>query len=119
MADEGSFCVPCAVFRVSCAPGGPEQHQRRQRLAHPERLLCLISVQRQADWETAFSAAQRSDAAGTRLAGPRTATYAEGAKSTQSALSQKGKAALRFLGFTSCCRRGVDTAVFIVVDAKR
>ena len=44
MADEGSFCVPCAVFRAYCAPGGPEQNQRRQRLAHPERPLCPISV---------------------------------------------------------------------------
>ena len=119
MADEGSFCVPCAVFRAYCAPGGPEQNQRRQRLAHPERLLCPISVQRQADWETAFSAAQRSDAAGTRLAGPRTASYAEGAKNTRAVLSKKDRTALRFLGCTSCCRRGVDTTVFIVVDAKR
>ena len=119
MADEGSFCVPCAVFRAYCAPGGPEQNQRRQRLAHPERLLCPISVQRQVGWEAAFSAAQRSDAAGTRLAGPRTAIYAEGAKSTRSDLSKKDKTALRFLGFTSCCRRGVDATVFIGVDAKR
>ena len=119
MADEGSFCVPCVVFRASCAPGGPEQNQRRQRLAHPERLLCPISVQRRADWETAFSAAQRSDAARTRIAGAFTAIYAEGAISTRSVLSKKDKTALRFLGVTSCCRRGVDTAVFIVVDAKR
>ena len=119
MADEGSFCVPCAVFRAYCAPGGPEQNQRRQRLAHPERLLCPISVQRQADWETAFSAAQRSDAAGTRLAGPRTAISAEGAKNTRSVLSKKDRTARRFLGFTSYCRRGADAPVFIVVDAKR
>ena len=115
MADEGSFCVPCAVFRAHCAPGGPEQNQRRQRLAHPERLLCPISVQRQADGKAAFSAAQRSDAAGT----PRTALYAEGAENTRSVLSKNDRTALRFLGFTSCCRRGVDTTFFIVVDAKR
>ena len=119
MADEGSFCVPCAVFRAHCAPGGPEQNQRRQRLAHPERLLCPISVQRQADWELAFSAAQHSDAAGTRPARPRTAVYADGAKNARSVLSKKDRTALRFVGFTSCCRRGADTPVFIVVDAKR
>ena len=28
------------MFRAYCAPGGPEQNQRRQRLAHPERPLC-------------------------------------------------------------------------------
>ena len=93
--------------------------QRRRRLAHPERPLCPISVQRQADWETAFSAAQRSNAAGTRLAGPRTAIYAEGAKNTRSVLSKKDRTALRFLGFTSCCRRGAGTTVFIVLSAKR
>ena len=116
---KAAFACPCAVFRAHCAPGGPEQNQRRQRLAHPERLLCPTSVQRQADWETAFSAAQRCDAAGTRLAGPRTALYAEGAENTRSVLSKNERTALRFLGFTSCCRRGVDTTVFIVVDAKR
>ena len=119
MADEGSFCVPCAVFRAYCAPGGPEQNQRRQRLAHPEGPLCPISVQRQADWEIAFSAAQHSDAAGTRPAGPRPAIDAEGAKNTRSVLSKKDRTALLFLGFTTCCRRGADTTVFIVVDAKR
>ena len=46
--------------------------QRRRRLAHPERPLCPISVQLQADWEIASSAAQRSDAARTRLTRPRT-----------------------------------------------
>ena len=119
MADSGSFGVPCAVFRAYGASGGPEQNQRRQRLANPEKPLCPISVQRQADWEIAFSAAQHSDAAGTRLAGPRTAIYAEGAKNTRAVLSKKDRTALRFLGFTSCCRRGVDTTVFIAVDAKR
>ena len=107
------------MFRAYCAPGGPEQNQRRQRLAHPERPLCPISVQRQADWESAFSAAQHSDAAGTRPARPRTAVDAEGAKNTRSVLSKKDRTALRFLGFTTCCRRGADTSVFIVVDAKR
>ena len=119
MADEGSFCAPCAMFRVYCASGGPEQNQHRQRLAHPKRLLCPISVQRQADWEAVFSAAQRSDAAGTRLVGPRTAIYADGAENKLSVLSKKDKAALRFLGFTSCCHRGVDTTAFIVVEARR
>ena len=90
MADEGSFCVPCAVFRTYCAPGGPEHNQRRQRLARPERILCPISVQRQADWAAAFSAVQRSDAAGTRIAGARTAIYAEGATNTRPVLSEKG-----------------------------
>ena len=107
------------MFRAYCAPGGPEQNQRRQRLAHPERPLCPIPVQRHSDWEIAFSAAQRSDAAGTRLAGPRTAIFAEGAKNTWPVLSEKERTALRFLGCTSCCRRGVDTTVFIVVEAKR
>ena len=94
MADEGSFWVPCAVFRAYCAPGGPEQNQRRQRLAHPARPLRPISVQWQADWETAFSAAQRSDAAGPRLAWPRTAIYAEGTNNTRSVLSKKDRTAL-------------------------
>ena len=119
MADEGRFLVPCAVFRAHCALGGPEQNQRRQRLAHPERPLCPISVQRQADWKIAFSAAQHSDAAGTRPARPRTAIFAEGTKHARAVLSKKDKTALRFLGFTTCCRRGADTTVFIVVDAKR
>ena len=93
--------------------------QRRRRLAHPERPLCPISVQRRADYEIVFSAAQRSDAAGTRLTRPRTAICAERVKSTQSVLSKKDRTALRFLGFTSYCRRGADAPVFIVVDAKR
>ena len=93
--------------------------QRRRRLAHPERPLCPISVQRQADWEIALSAAQHSDAAGTRPARPRTAIYAEGGKNTRSVLSKKDRTALVFFGFTTCCRRGADTAVFIIVDAKR
>ena len=88
--------MPCVVCRAYCAPGGPEQNQRRQRLAHPERPLCPISVQRQADWEIAFSAAQHSDAAGTRPARPRTAVYADGAKNTRSVLSKKDRTALRF-----------------------
>ena len=93
--------------------------QRRRRLAHPERPLCPISVQLRADWEIVFSADQRSDAAGTRLTRPRTAIHAERAHSTRSVLSKKDKTALRFLGFTSYCRRGADTPAFIAVDAKR
>ena len=93
--------------------------QRRRRLAHPERPLCPISAQRQADSEVVFSGDQRSDAAGTRLTRPRTAIHAERAHSTRSVLSKKDKTALRFLGFTSYCRRGADTPVFIAVDAKR
>ena len=95
------------------------RRQRRRRLAHPERPLCPICVQRQADWEVVFSAAQRSDAAGARLTLPRTAIYAEGANHARSVLSKKDRTALRFLGFTSYCRRDADTPVFIVVDAKR
>ena len=86
--------MPCEVFRAHCAPGGPEQNQRRQRLAHPERPLCPISVQRQADWEIAFSAAQHSDAAGTRLARPRTAIFAEGGRTTRPVLSKKDRTAV-------------------------
>ena len=103
------------------------------RIAHPavrnrtsagtvwrtQRDLSVLSVQRQADWEFAFSAAQHSDAAGTRPARPRTAVYADGAKNARSVLSKKDRTALPFLGFTTCCRRGADTTVFIVVDAKR
>ena len=91
--------MPCAVFRAYCAPGGPEQNQRRQRLAHPERPLCPISVQRQADWEIAFSAAQHSDAAGTRPARPRTAIYAEGGKNVRSVLSLPSGKLIRKLYF--------------------
>ena len=118
-SDKGGFCVPCAVLRASCAPGGPEQKQRRRRLARPERPRCPISALRQADGETAFSAASRPDAARARLARPRAATHAERAHKTRSVLSKKDRTALRFLGFTTCCRRGADTPVFIVVDAKR
>ena len=49
---------------------------------HSQRPPCPISAQRQADREIARSTAQRSDTAGTRLARPRTAVYAEGAKNT-------------------------------------
>ena len=42
------------MFRAYCTPGGPDQNQRRRRLAHPERPRCPISVQRQADWKTVF-----------------------------------------------------------------
>ena len=86
---------------------------------HSQRPLCPISAQRQADREIARSTAQRSDTAGTRLARPRTAVYAEGAKSTPFVLSKKNRTALRFLDFTSCCRRGADTTVSIVLSAKR
>ena len=88
------------MFRAYCAPGGPEQNQRRQRLAHPERPRCPISVQREANWKTAFSAAEHSDAAGTRLARPRTAIYAERATSTRPVLSKKDRTAPAFFGFT-------------------
>ena len=85
------------MFRAYCAPGGPEQNQRRQRLAHPERPRCPISVQREANWKTAFSPAEHSDIAGTRLARPRTAIYAEGARTTRSVLSKKDRTAVVFL----------------------
>ena len=87
------------MFRAYCAPGGPEQNQRRQRLAHPERPRCPISVQRQADWKTVFFAAEHSDAAGTRLARPRTAIFAEGARTTRSVLSKEDKTAVAFFWF--------------------
>ncbi len=96
-SDKGGFCVPCAVLRASCAPGGPEQKQRRRRLARPERPRCPISALRQADGETVFSAASRPDAARARLARPRAATHAERAHKTRSVLSKKDRTAVVFL----------------------
>ena len=93
-SDKGGFCVPCAVLRASCAPGGPEQKQRRRRLARPERPRCPISALRQADGETVFSAASRPDAARARLARPRAATHAERAHKTRSVLSKKDRTAV-------------------------
>ena len=98
-SDKGGFCVPCAMLRASCAPGGPEQKQRRRRLARPERPRCPISALRQADGETVFSAASRPDAARARLARPRAATHAERAHKTRCALSRKDKAAVVFSWF--------------------
>ena len=87
---------------------------------HTQRDLSVLSLSSgRLIWGIAFSAAQHSDAAGTRPARPRTAVYADGAKNARSVLSKKDRTALRFLGFTTCCRRGADTPVFIVVDAKR
>ena len=88
--------MPCAVLRASCAHGGPEQKQRRRRLARPERPRCPISALRQADGETVFSAASRPDAARARLARPRAATHAERAHKTRSVLSKKDRTAVVF-----------------------
>ena len=49
IANQGDFCVPCAVLCPFRAPGVPEQNQRRRRLAHQERRLCPTSVQRRTD----------------------------------------------------------------------
>ena len=117
-SDKGGFCVPCAVLRASCAPGGPEQKQRRRRLARPERPRCPISALRQADGETVFSAASRPDAARARLARPRAATHAERAHKTRSVLSKKDRTAVVFFGFTSYCCRDVGGRVCSVLSAK-
>ena len=117
-SDKGGFCVPCAVLRASCAPGGPEQKQRRRRLARPERPRCPISALRQADGETVFSAASRPDAARARLARPRAATHAERAHKTRPVLSKKDRTAVAFFGFTSYCCRDVGGRVCSVLSAK-
>ena len=49
IADQGDFCVPCAVLCPFRAPGVLEQNQRRRRLAHQERRLRPTSVQRRTD----------------------------------------------------------------------
>ena len=86
---------------------------------HTQRDLSVLSLAHcRLIWEIIFSAAQHSDAAGTRPARPRTAIYAEGAKHARAVPSKKDRRALHFFGFTTCCRRGADTTVFIVVDAK-
>ena len=46
-----------------------------------------------------FSAAEHSDAAGTHLARPRTATCAEGGRTTRSVLSKKDRTAVAFFWF--------------------
>ena len=120
-SDKGGFCVPCAVLRASCAPGGPEQKQRRRRLARPERPRCPISALRQADGETVISAASRPDAARARLARPRAATHAERAHKTRSVLSKKdrtSRTAVVFFGFTSYCCRDVGGRVCSVLSTK-
>ena len=85
---------------------------------HPERLLCESLPSGKLIGKLHLLP-QRSDAAGTCLARPRTATYAEGANNAPSVLSKKDRAALRLWDFTSCCRRGAGATASIVLSAKR
>ena len=88
---------------------------------HTQRDLSVLSLPSGrliGNWETAFSAAQRSDAAGTRLARARTLIFAEGARTSRCVLSKKDRTAVVFFCSTSYCCRDVGRRVCSVLSAK-